>query len=300
MTTFSERLATAVAQKGPLCVGLDPHLDRLPMPFRAQCQDLKTASGRREAAAAVDTWSRLVIRAVSDQVAILKPQIALFEQMGAAGLAILEDLVKTAQASGLLVLMDAKRGDIGSTAEAYAKALLDDDGPFGCDAVTLSPYLGRDSMAPFIKRCGSDNKGVFILLRTSNPGGAELQRDSAKAADLVATWVDAWNTPLLDAHGLGPVGVVVGATLGDELIQWRERLPNAWFLMPGYGAQGASAVDTRAGHRIDGLGALINSSRGVLFAGPGEEQAYAADPESFIREKTQKAIADLAAAKTRH
>jgi orotidine-5'-phosphate decarboxylase len=196
--------------------------------------------------------------------------------------------------------MDAKRGDIGYTAEAYAKALLDDDGPFGADAVTLSPYLGRDSMAPFIKRCGSDGKGVFILLRTSNPGGAEIQRDSAQAANLVATWVDAWNSPLLDKNGLGPVGVVVGATLGEELIHWRKRLDNAWFLMPGYGAQGASAVDTRSGHRADGLGALINSSRGILFAAPGEEEAYDDDPGGLIRQKTLAAIADLAAAQKGH
>lgn len=300
MNTFSERLAAAVAKKGPLCVGLDPHLDRLPTGYRVQCQDLRTPSGRIAAARAVEAWSRLVIEAVADQVAILKPQIALFEQMGAAGLAILEDLVKVAQAAGLLVLMDAKRGDIGSTAEAYAKALLDDDGPFGADAVTLSPYLGRDSMAPFIKRCGSDGKGVFILLRTSNPGGAEIQRDSVQAAKLVATWVDAWNSPLLDKNGLGPVGVVVGATLGEELIHWRERLDNAWFLMPGYGAQGASAADTRSGHRADGLGALINSSRGILFAAPGEEEAYDDDPGGLIRQKTLAAIADLAAAQKGH
>jgi orotidine-5'-phosphate decarboxylase len=297
MNAFTERLAVAVAEKGPLCVGLDPHLGRLPQPFRAQCQDLQTASGRKLAAEAVGTWSRQVIQAVAGQVAILKPQIALFEQMGAAGLGVLEELVNVAQEAGLLVLMDAKRGDIGSTAEAYAKALLDDDGPFGCDAVTLSPYLGRDSMAPFIQRCERNNKGVFILLRTSNPGGAELQRDRAQVADLVASWVNEWNEPLLDANGFGPVGVVVGATLGTELTHWRAALPHAWFLMPGYGAQGASAADTRAGHRKDGLGALINSSRGVLFAGPGEEQTYAADPTAFIREKTRLAITDLAEAK---
>jgi orotidine-5'-phosphate decarboxylase len=155
-------------------------------------------------------------------------------------------------------------------------------------------------MAPFITRCGTGTKGVFILLRTSNPGGAELQRDKAKAAALVGRWVDAWNSPLLDKYGLGPVGVVVGATLGDELVHWRNSLTSAWFLMPGYGAQGASAVDTRAGFRTDGLGALVNSSRGVLFAGPGEEYAYAESPGELIRSKTEAAIADLASAQRPH
>lgn len=300
MKTFAERLAEGVREKGPLCVGLDPHLNRLPLPLREQCHDLSSPEGRARAADAVHRWSLIALEAIADQVAVIKPQIALYEQLGGAGWEILEDVVKQAQKSGLLVLMDAKRGDIGSTAEAYAKALLDNDGPLGCDAVTLSPYLGRDSMAPFIKRCGAGNKGVFILLRTSNPGGAEMQRDDAKAADLVGRWVDAWNSPLLDTNGLGPVGVVVGATLGEELIHWRNRLQNTWFLMPGFGAQGASAIDTRAGFRADGLGALVNSSRGVLFAGPGEDEAYATSPGAMIRQKTQAAITDLSTAQRPH
>ena len=300
MLSFSEKLAQAVQQFGPLCVGLDPHLSRLPEPYRQRSKDLASPQGRQQAADAVHEWSLLALQAMSGQIGVVKPQIALYEQMGAAGLSALEDICARAKAAGLVVLMDAKRGDIGSTAEAYARALLDDDGPFGSDAVTLSPYLGRDSMAPFIKRCGNGEKGVFILLRTSNPGGAELQKDSASAAAVVGRWVEAWNSPLLDPHGLGPVGVVVGATLGEELIHWRRCLPNAWFLMPGYGAQGASAVDCRAGFRADGLGALINTSRGVLFAGPGEEERYAESPGAMIREKIEAANADLASAMRAH
>ena len=300
MQSFIEKLNAGVLEKGPLCVGLDPHLSRLPLGLRERCRDLSTPQARQRAADAVHEWSLIALNAIQEHVAIIKPQIALYEQMGSAGTAVLEDIVARAKKRGTLVLMDAKRGDIGSTAEAYAKALLDDDGPFGADAVTLSPYLGRDSMAPFIQRCGEGQKGVFILLRTSNPGGAELQRDQANAADLVGRWVEAWNLPLKDSSGLGPIGVVVGATLGDELIEWRTRLPSAWFLMPGFGAQGASAIDCRAGFLANGLGALVNTSRGVLFAGPGEDERYAEAPGDLIREKTLAAKEALSAATRAH
>lgn len=300
MTSFTEKLAFGVQEKGPLCVGLDPHLNRLPLPLREQTTDLSSPSGRKQAAEAVREWSHIALDAIANRVAIIKPQIALYEQLGSAGLAVLEEVVLAAKKAGLLVLMDAKRGDIGSTAEAYAKAILDDDGPLACDAVTLSPYLGRDSMAPFIKRCGEGEKGVFVLLRTSNPGGAEIQRDQAQSAEIVQRWVDAWNSPLVDSHGLGPVGVVVGATLGEELSKWRNALPNAWFLMPGFGAQGASAIDCRSGFRADGLGALINSSRGVLFAQEHEEAEYAESPGDLIARKTDAALDALKSAATPH
>ena len=300
MTSFTEKLALGVQEKGPLCVGLDPHLHLLPLPLREKCIDLGSPTGRTQAAEAVREWSHIALGAIADQVAIVKPQIALYEQLGSAGLAVLEEVVAAAKNAGLLVLMDAKRGDIGSTAEAYAKAILDDNGPLACDAVTLSPYLGRDSMAPFIKRCGEGEKGVFVLLRTSNPGGAEIQKDQAQSAEIVRRWVDAWNTPLVDGHGLGPVGVVVGATLGEELSNWRLALPNAWLLMPGFGAQGASAIDCRAGFRTDGLGALINSSRGVLFAQEHEEDEYAESPGALIARKTETALHALKSAATPH
>ena len=300
MQRFLERLTLGVQERGPLCVGLDPHVSRMPAKIQERCADLSTSHGRRIAAEAIHEWSVIALEAIQDQVAIIKPQIALYEQFGAAGLEALEDVVARAQKTGLLVLMDAKRGDIGSTAEAYARATLDDGGPFGADAVTLSPYLGRDSMAPFIQRCGEGEKGVFILLRTSNPGGAELQRDHANVAELVARWVEAWNLPLLDSNGFGPVGVVVGATLGEELIAWRNRLPSAWFLMPGFGAQGASAIDCRAGFRAQGLGALINTSRGVLFPSVGEEELYAEEPGALIRQKTLAAKVELSNAQKTH
>ncbi|MEC7240919.1 MAG: orotidine-5'-phosphate decarboxylase [Myxococcota bacterium] len=300
MQRFLERLTQRVQERGPLCVGLDPHLSRMSPHVQAQCTDLSTSQGRRRAAEAIHGWSIVALEAVQDHAAIIKPQIALYEQFGAAGLEALEDIVARAKKSGTLVLMDAKRGDIGSTAEAYARAILDNDGPFGADAVTLSPYLGRDSMAPFIQRCGEGEKGVFILLRTSNPGGSELQRDHANVAELVARWVEAWNLPLLDECGYGPVGVVVGATLGDELAAWRRRLPSAWFLMPGFGAQGASAVDCRAGFRSEGLGALINTSRGVLFPSAGEEELYAEEPGAVILQKTLAAKTELLQALQQH
>jgi orotidine-5'-phosphate decarboxylase len=236
----------------------------------------------------------MMVEAMRGRVAIVKPQVALFEQLGAPGVEALEATCKAAAAAGLLVLVDAKRGDIGSTAEAYARGILDDDGPIGADAVTLSPYLGRDSMEPFIKRCREDGKGVFVLLRTSNPGGSELQTAGVPSpADTVAGWVNSWNREFTVDGGLGPVGVVTGATLGEELKVWRERLPSAWFLMPGYGAQGASAAQTRAGFRADGLGGLVNSSRGVLFPKEHERAAYDRDPVSMVAGKIEACRAEL-------
>jgi orotidine-5'-phosphate decarboxylase len=294
MSNFTNRLETKVTELGPLCVGIDPHLHLLPSQMRESWGDLKTSDSRASAAKCVLEWSLMMIEAMRERVAIVKPQVALFEQLGAPGVEALEATCKAASAAGLLVLVDAKRGDIGSTAEAYAKGILDDDGPIGADAVTLSPYLGRDSMEPFINRCRNDGKGVFVLLRTSNPGGAELQTTGVPSpADTVAGWVEGWNREITGGNGLGPVGVVTGATLGDELKIWRERLPSAWFLMPGYGAQGASAEQTRSGFRNDGLGGLVNSSRGVLFPKDHERESYDRDPVAMVAAKIEACRAEL-------
>ncbi len=294
MSNFTSRLQEKVTELGPLCVGIDPHLHLLPSAMRESWGDLKSNGSRASAAKCVLEWSLMMVEAMRDRVAIVKPQVALFEQLGSPGFAALEATCEAASAAGLLVLVDAKRGDIGSTAEAYARGILDDDGPIGADAVTLSPYLGQDSMEPFIKRCREDGKGVFLLLRTSNPGGAELQTAGVPSpADTVAGWVNNWNKEISGGDKLGPVGVVTGATLGEELKVWRKKLPNAWFLMPGYGAQGASAAQTRAGFRQDGLGGLVNSSRGVLFPKKHERIAYDLDPVSMVASKIEACRAEL-------
>jgi orotidine-5'-phosphate decarboxylase len=257
--TYGERLAEAVARtRAPVCVGLDPFPGRVP----GWTPDLAPA----DAAAAVQRFCEGVLDAVADLVPAVKPQSAFFEALGAPGVAAFHAVCRGAKARGLLVIADAKRGDIGSTAEAYARALLDDDGPCGADAVTLSPWLGPESLAPFLGRPG---KGVYVLVRTSNPDAHVWQRDTG-VAGLVAEWIAARN-----AHpGPGSVGAVVGATLPrDEVAAWRARMPNTPFLVPGFGAQGAGVDDVRPHFLPDGTGALVTSSREVLYPKQGVDDA---------------------------
>lgn len=256
MTPFGERLAARVRRLGPTCVGLDPFLDRVPGVVPGQ--------PREETADRVRAFCQGVVEVAAPLVAAVKPQVAFFEALGAPGWKALEDVVRAAKAQDLVVVLDAKRGDIGSTAEAYAKALLDDDGPLGADAVTLSPYLGPESLAPFALRTAA-GKGLFVLVRTSNPGAGPWQTD---VAERVAAWVHA-HAP---GPGTGDVGAVVAATLpGDEVARWRAAMPHAWFLVPGFGAQGAGVEAIRPHFRPDGTGALVTSSREVLYPRAGTD-----------------------------
>lgn len=261
---FGERLTEAVRQRGAAIVGIDPQLERIG-PY-AQQQD---------PAEQVLRFSLDVIEAISDIVAVIKPQSAFFEQLGAKGVAVLAEVIGAARERGLIVLLDGKRGDIGSTASAYARAHLDPPPyGFGADAVTLSPYLGPESLAPYEQRL-SDGKGIFVLVRTSNPGAASWQYDTGIAAR-VAEWINA----RCPGPGFGPVGAVIGATVPSrEVADWRRSMPKTWFLVPGFGAQGAGPEDVRPHFATNGLGALISSSREVLYPASG----FDADPRSAIR-----------------
>ncbi|NJL27321.1 MAG: orotidine-5'-phosphate decarboxylase [Thermoanaerobaculia bacterium] len=261
----------------PLCLGLDPHLALLPQPFRTGSMD-PTEPATSEA---IERFLTTVIDLAADRVAVVKPQIAFFEQLGWRGLRALENVIAHARSAGLLVLLDAKRGDIGSTAEAYAEAWLGAASPAHADAITVNPYLGRDSLAPFLAKVGAEGRGVFVLVRTSNPGAADLQQlETAgaklyeKVAEMLAPEVEAHRGP---ETGWSSVGVVVGATWPGEAERVRELLPGAIFLVPGYGAQGGSASDAMRGFvkgpdgRLEG--GIVNSSRGVLFPKGAESAA---------------------------
>ncbi len=291
MLSFAERLQAAVERTAPVCVGLDPRLELLPRPLRERFEHKSGEARRLAAAEALADWCAVVIDEVVDRVPAIKPQVAFFEQLGAAGWAVLEVTVAAARRRGLLVILDAKRGDIGSTAEGYARALLDDGGPIGADALTVSPYLGQDSLEPFVDRARA-GKGLFVLLRTSNPGGTALQRGAL--SEQVATWIRGWNEELAGASGYGPVGAVVGATLAEEIPHWRASMPRTWFLVPGYGAQGASAADCRPCFDARGLGALVNSSRGVTFPTPAERDWYDEAPRPVLRRHLDALLADFA------
>jgi orotidine-5'-phosphate decarboxylase len=256
---------------------------------------LRTGSGphspherRALLAEAAETFCSGVIDVVADLVPAVKPQVAFFEALGSPGVLALERVVARARDAGLLVVLDAKRGDIGSTAKAYVQATLADDGPIGADAVTLSPYLGPESMDPFVS-CFPQGKGIFVLVRTSNPGAEEWQlAGEPSVSRRVAAWIGEQNHRMPGSWG--PVGAVVGANLSQEARVLRSLLPRAWFLVPGYGEQGAGASDCRSHLGADGLGALIVSARGVLFAPRGDDGAAWRDA---VRHRTVTFVDDL-------
>ncbi len=254
--SFADRLADAVRQHGPLCVGIDPRVDMLP----------KDATGR-EPAEAVQAFCLKVLELVRPYCGVVKPQAAFFEQFGVPGFTAMQAVLRRAKELGFVTILDAKRGDIASTAEAYADAAFR---TWDADCLTVNPYLGRDSVEPFLTtaRRASPERGLFVLVRTSNPGGGMFQNLSCDGIPLyrrVAEEVVKWNDERLGDCGLGDVGAVVGATNPRELVELRAAMPRVWFLVPGYGAQGGTAADAKAAYRTDGLGAVVNSSRGVVF-----------------------------------
>lgn len=258
MAAFADRLADAVRRKGPLCVGLDPRWESLPKAIRAGCE--------LQPSIALEVFSRKVAELVGPFAAIVKPQAAFYEWFGPDGMSAMQEVLRSAKEMGFVTILDAKRGDIASTAEAYAHAAF---GPtWDADSLTINPYLGRDAVEPFLSAARAAGRGVFVLVRTSNPGAGlfqDLVCDGKPVYRHVAGAVVEWNAPTVGACGLGDVGAVVGATHPRELAELRAAMPGVWFLVPGYGAQGGTAADVRAAFRPDGLGAVVNSSRGVTF-----------------------------------
>jgi orotidine-5'-phosphate decarboxylase len=292
--SFADRLDAAVrAVRNPCLVGIDPHLELLPPEFEA------ARDARAPRAARAEALARFCTELIDDcagRVAAIKPQSAFFEVLGADGAAAWERVVAHAHRAGLLVIGDVKRGDIASTAAAYATAFLEGlpgaDPASLCDAITINPYLGDDALKPFVEACARCGKGLFVLVRTSNPGSTRFQmRGDAPLAFEVADAVHAQGAALVGASGWSSLGAVVGATHADELFAFRERMPRAPFLVPGYGAQGATAADVVGAFREgEASGALINSSRAIAFA-------YRAGPHAGRpwREAARAALDDMIA-----
>ena len=263
---FADRLDAALeAVRTPALVGLDPHLELLPEPF---AEARRPGASRAARAAAVESFCKSLIEIVAGRVAAVKPQSAFFELLGSEGVAAWEHTVEHAHAHDLLVIGDVKRSDIASTAAAYASAFL--DGPAACDAITVNPYLGADSITPFLSACERARAGLFVLVRTSNEGSGEFQlHGSPPVCERVAAAVARWGEPFVGNSGFSSIGAVVGATHPDELARLRALMPRSILLLPGYGAQGATARDVRAAFtdvEHPWRGALVNSSRGIAFA----------------------------------
>ena len=271
--SFAQLLSEAVRKKGnPVLVGLDPRWDSLPMEYRLDTGGL--APPALVVAEAFERFCLAVIDVVAPLVPAVKPQAAFFEQYGTDGMIALRNVIRYAKQKGLLVIFDGKRNDIGSTAEAYAAGILGAESAWGADALTVSPYLGDDSIEPFVKTAVERGAGVFVLVKTSNPGGKMLQDlevDGKPIYRHVAEYVEQ-----LAQRTSGSVGAVVGATWAEQLVELRQAMPSAPLLVPGYGAQGGTAKDVAkvfypgVSGAFDagafGAGALINNSRGIIFA----------------------------------
>jgi orotidine-5'-phosphate decarboxylase len=266
--TFADRLAVAVAERrSQLLVGLDPRLDLLPVELRGDAH-----LGREAAAEAYARFCRGLVDAVAPYVVGIKPQLAFFEALGADGIRALEDVCAYARTAGLLVVADAKRGDIGSTARSYAAAYLEaEEGsqPLG-DALTVNTYLGRDSLEPFVAACRRSGGGIFCLVKTSNPGGADVQdlvlRDGRPLWHHVAMMVAELGEDLVGEHGLSNVGAVVGATYPRAVGEARRLMPQAILLLLGVGAQGATPADVARACTSGPASALVSVSRSVIYA----------------------------------
>jgi len=269
---YADRLDATISRlKNPCLIGLDPHLDLLPEEF-AVARD--PSASRAERARAVEEFLLGIVELAAGRVPAVKPQSAFFERLGADGAAVWERVVAEARRGGLLVIGDVKRSDIASTARAYGQAYLEDAGESRCDAITVNPYLGADSIEPLVETCASAGAGLYILVRTSNAGSALFQgHGDPPLTHVVAESVEKWGEALRGEGGLSSIGAVVGATHPEELVDLRERMPHTPFLVPGYGAQGAGADEVRPAFLAGGRGALVNSSRGILYAWRKPENA---------------------------
>ena len=256
-----DRLCDAIrATKCPACVGLDTELSHLPAEY--QPKELSDSA----IAACVFRYNYDIIDAIQDVVPSVKVQAAYYEQYGPDGMRCFLDTMAYAKDKGLLVIADVKRNDIGSTASAYARAYVEKS---AADFITVNAYLGIDGVRPFLDSCADTGKGIFVLVKTSNPSGGEFQDldvGGLKLYEAVADKVSAWGQEHIGVSGYSSVGAVVGATYPAEAESLRKRMPHTFFLVPGYGAQGAGADDIAVSFDAGGLGAVVNSSRAILTA----------------------------------
>lgn len=287
--------------KAPICVGLDPMLNYIPEHIlKKSFGDFgETLEG---AADAIWNFNKEIVDHTFDLIPSVKPQIAMYEQFGIEGLKVYEKTVRYCQDKGLLVIGDAKRGDIGSTSAAYATAHLGKVKvgnsvctAFNTEFLTVNPYLGTDGVKPFVDVCKAEDKGLFVLVKTSNPSSGEFQDklvDGRPVYELVADKVVEWGADCMDG-AYSNVGAVVGATYPEMSAILRKLMPNTYFLVPGYGAQGGTAKDLKPCFNEDGLGAIVNSSRGIIAA--YKQEKYARFGAEHFAEASRQAVLNMVA-----
>lgn len=284
----ADLLVEKIKAKGnPSVAGLDPKLEYVPEYIRKKAYS-EYGKNLKGASEAIWEYNKGLIDALYDIVPAVKPQSAFYEMYGLCGEEILHRTISYAKEKGLYVILDVKRNDIGSTAEAYSRAYLgkcEVDGELydacGVDCITVNPYLGTDGVQPFIEDCKKYDKAIFTLVKTSNPSSGEFQdkiMDEKTLFETVAKRVDEWNSDTIGKSGYGAVGAVVGATYPEQAKILRSIMPKSYFLVPGYGAQGGGAQGVKPCFNADGLGAIVNSSRGIMCAykkGDWKEEQFA-------------------------
>lgn len=310
MVNFADKLLEAIDRtQNPSVIGLDPVIENIPAHIRQSAWN--THGGNREAktAEAIRRFNFDLIDALADIVPAVKPNAAFYEALGPHGINVLEKTRDYAQQKRMVVILDGKRNDIGNTAEMYGRAhlgqarLLDGSNEGAgvstttnprFDALTVNAYLGSDGVTPFVKECKEHDKGIFVLVKTSNKSSGEIQdlvtNDGERVYEKMARLVDKWGKELAGKRGYSSIGAVVGATFPEEAEKIRKLLPRAIILVPGYGAQGGGAKDTMHCFNSDGYGAIVNSSRGVIFAYQAEK--YRCDGKEFAL-AAQKAAVDM-------
>jgi len=278
---FAQRIVEARRHKHSIAVlGVDPKLDTPKAPGIPEGYSLSR-------------FCCEIVEACAPSVVAIKPQLAFFEARGIAGMSALVEILKLARSLDLVTIADAKRGDVGLTSAAYAEAFLG-DGDFGCDAVTVNPYLGSDALAPFVARARA-GRGVFVLVKTSNPSSGEFQDRHAPDRPLweaIAERIHGWGSDFINVNGFTPVGAVVGATYPDDARRARELMPNSLILVPGYGAQGADAKDSVAAARSDEPGILVSASRSLMYAWQKTTDRTPADAASEAADAMRQELND--------
>jgi orotidine-5'-phosphate decarboxylase len=274
---FSDKLAQQIKlKKNPSVLGLDPKLEYIPASIKERYFN-GDINPQKAAADSIIEFNKKLIDALYEIIPAVKPQLAYYEMYGLEGIRAFYETIGYAKEKGLLVIADGKRNDIGTTSQAYATAYLgktDINGAkteaFGADALTVNAYLGIDGIKPFIEACENNDKGIFVLVKTSNPSSGQLQdlilQDGRTIYEAMADLVNQWGSSTLGQCGYSSIGAVVGATYPKQLDEMRKRMPKAWILVPGYGAQGGTAADVAGAFDKNGLGAIINASRSLMCA----------------------------------
>jgi len=282
---FADRLFDKINDmNNPTVLGLDPRIEYVPESIRKK---------HTSCAMSVNEFNRKLLYTLHDIIPAVKFQSAYYEMLGSGGAEVLRESISFARSLGMVVIVDAKRNDIGSTAGAYAEAYLSPGG-YDADALTVNAYLGSDGIRPFIDMCKKHDKGIFILVKTSNPSSGELQdlrlETGERIYERMADMVSDWGSHLAGEYGYSSVGAVVGATYPSELTALRERMPGSPFLIPGFGAQGGGADDVAGGFDKRGNGAVINSSRGLMCAWKNEKYRGKYIKEDFCEAARHEAV----------